>query len=113
MGRLYITMTKLGQTVGRKKGHPGLIQRPEVVDCEIMTPKVTMDSKDFNQVDFQTLFSGTRLVISALISENGFHVPTIDIFKCDQDHSMDGSHFVDWISRTSSLLRQEHGNTEF
>ena len=78
-----------------------------------MTPIVKIDSKDFDQVDFQTQFSGTRLFISALISENGFHVSTIDIFKCDQDHSMDGSHFVDWISRISSLLRQEHGNTEF
>jgi len=26
---------------------------------------------------------------------------------------MDGSHFVSLISRTSSLLRQEHGNTQF
>jgi hypothetical protein len=58
-------------------------------------------------------FLGTRLAISALISENGFHLSSVDIFKCDQDHSMDASHFVDWVSRTCSLLRQEHGNIAF
>ena len=53
------------------------------------------------------------MAISALISENGFHLPSVDVFKCDEDHSMNGNHFVDWISRTSSLLRQEHGNITF
>ena len=106
-------MTKHGQTVGRKKEYLSLIQRLEVVDCEIMIPKIITGSKNFNQVDFLTLFSRIRLTISALISENGFHISTIDIFKCNQEHPMDGSCFVDWISTTSSFLRQEHGNTEF
>ncbi len=61
-------------------------------------------------MNIQMPFLGTRLAISALISENRFHLPSVDIFKCDQDHSMDTNHFTDWISRTSSLLRQEHGN---
>jgi hypothetical protein len=64
-------------------------------------------------MNMQMPFSGTRLAISALISENGFHLPSVDIFKCDQDHSMDTNHFTDWISRTCSFLRQEHGNITF
>ncbi|CAF4703177.1 unnamed protein product, partial [Rotaria socialis] len=52
-----------------------------------------------------------RLAISTLISENGFHLQSVDIFKCYKDHSMNGNHFVDWISRTCWLLRQEHDNS--
>ena len=50
---------------------------------------------------------GTRLVISALMTNSGFHVPSIDIFECDEDHSMNSNHFVRWIDRTSSLLRKQ------
>ncbi len=64
-------------------------------------------------MDIKIPFLGTRLTISALISQNGFHLPTVDVFKCDQDHSMDAHHFVDWISKTSSFLRQEYGNIAF
>ena len=35
-------------------------------------------------MNIQIRFLGTRLAISALISENGFHLPSVDIFKCDQ-----------------------------
>ena len=48
--------------------------------------------------------------MSALIGTNGFYLPAVDIFKCEQNHAMDGEHFVEWISRTSSFLRKEHGN---
>jgi len=71
------------------------------------------DSKDLNLFDTYVSLLGTRIAISALISENAFHLPTVDIFKCEQDHNMDGKHFVEWISTTSSLLRQEHGNVRF
>ncbi|CAF4615356.1 unnamed protein product [Rotaria sp. Silwood2] len=54
---------------------------------------------------------GPRLAISALINENGFHHPSIDIFKCDQEHSMDSMHFIQWISRTCSKLRKEFGRS--
>ena len=64
-------------------------------------------------MNIQIRFLGTRLAISVLISENGFHLPSVDIFKCDQDHSMDATHFIDWVSRNCSLLRQEHGNIIF
>jgi len=55
------------------------------------------------------IFEGTRLAISALISPSGFHLPTIDIFKCDADHNMCSDHFVKWIEKTCFILRQEHG----
>jgi hypothetical protein len=53
--------------------------------------------------------SGTRLAISALISPSGFHLPTVDVFKCDVDHNMCSDHFVQWIERTCFILREEHG----
>ncbi|CAF4629359.1 unnamed protein product, partial [Rotaria sp. Silwood2] len=56
-------------------------------------------------------FEGSRLAISALISPNGFHLSTVDVFKCDSDHNMCSDHFVQWIERTCFILRQEHGNT--
>ena len=48
--------------------------------------------------------------MSGIISINGFHLPAVDVFKCEQDYAMNGEHFVEWISRTSSFLRKEHGN---
>jgi hypothetical protein len=52
---------------------------------------------------------GPRLAISALISDKGFHLPTVDVFKCDDDHNMCSKHFVEWIERTCLILRREHG----
>ena len=57
-----------------------------------------------------TSLAGTRIASLTLISINGFHLPTVDIFKCEQDHAMEGEHFVEWISRTFSFLRKEHDN---
>ncbi|CAF3971078.1 unnamed protein product, partial [Rotaria sp. Silwood1] len=51
-----------------------------------------------------------RLAISALISEKGFHLPTVEVFKCDDDHNMCSKHFVEWIERTCLVLRHEHGD---
>jgi len=31
------------------------------------------------------------------------------MFKCDEIHSMDSKHFVEWIETTASTLRAEHG----
>ena len=44
---------------------------------------------------------------------NRFRHPTLDIFKCEQDHAMDGQYFVEWISRTYSFLRNGHGSMRF
>ncbi|CAF4177646.1 unnamed protein product, partial [Rotaria sordida] len=52
-----------------------------------------------------------RLAISALLSLNGFHLRYLDIFKCDEVHSMDSNHFVAWMDSTTSTLRSEHGKT--
>ena len=51
------------------------------------------------------------MTISGLISPNGFHLRTLDIFKCDEVHSMDNNHFVTWMESTSSTLRSEHGRS--
>ncbi len=53
---------------------------------------------------------GKRLAISALLSESGFHKETIDMFEYDENHSVDTTHFLNWIDRTASRLREELGN---
>ena len=50
-------------------------------------------------------------MISGLISLNSFHLRTLDIFKCDEVHSMDNNHFLVWMESTSSTLRSEHGRS--
>ncbi|CAF1609520.1 unnamed protein product, partial [Didymodactylos carnosus] len=52
---------------------------------------------------------GKRLAISALLSNSGFHLPSVDIFECDENHSMDSNHFVAWIDRASHTIRKELG----
>ncbi|CAF1023674.1 unnamed protein product [Rotaria sordida] len=54
---------------------------------------------------------GQRLAISALLSLNGFHLHSLDIFKCGEVHSMDSNHFVAWMDSTASTLRSEHDKT--
>jgi hypothetical protein len=54
---------------------------------------------------------GKRLAISALLSNSGFHLPSVDIFECDENHSMDSNHLVAWIDRTSHTIRKELGKT--
>ncbi|CAF1572647.1 unnamed protein product [Rotaria sp. Silwood1] len=51
--------------------------------------------------------TGPRVAISALINENDFHHPSADMFKCNQEHSMDSMHFIRWIGETCSKLRKE------
>jgi len=56
---------------------------------------------------------GKRIVISALLSDAGFHRPSLDIFECDENHSMDSNHFIAWIDRTSAILRKELGKGSY
>lgn len=51
---------------------------------------------------------GKRLAISAMINEHGFDKETTDIFTCDEEHSMNSTHFVHWIRHAASLLRRRH-----
>ena len=55
--------------------------------------------------------TGQRLTFGGLISLHGFHLRTLDIFKCDEVHSMDNNHFVSWMESISSTLRSEHGSS--
>ncbi|CAF4982293.1 unnamed protein product [Rotaria sp. Silwood1] len=58
----------------------------------------------------QSSGKGSRLVISPLMGNAGFHRSSIDIFESTEDNRMDSSHFLAWIDRTASLLRKEFGN---
>ncbi|CAF1432991.1 unnamed protein product, partial [Didymodactylos carnosus] len=48
---------------------------------------------------------GQRLAISGLVSLDGFHLRSLDIFKCDDVHSMDSAHFSSWMETAASTLR--------
>lgn len=61
------------------------------------------------KIYFNFFVIGKRIVISALMSDTGFHLPTLDIFECDENHSMDSDHFIAWIDRTAAILQKEHG----
>ena len=51
---------------------------------------------------------GKWLAISALINPNGYHLNSVDIFLCSDEHNMDNDRFIKWISDTSLKLRVLH-----
>ena len=53
---------------------------------------------------------GKRLAISAMINEAGFHKESVDIFTCDEEHSMNSIHFTEWVEKAASYLRFLHGS---
>ena len=50
-----------------------------------------------------------RMAISAMINEAGFHKESVDIFNCDEEHSMNSTHFTKWVGKAASYLRFLHG----
>ncbi|CAF3280599.1 unnamed protein product [Rotaria socialis] len=58
--------------------------------------------QDFD--DFTIHSVRKRLAISALINTNGYHLNSVDIFLCSDEHSMDNDRFIKWISDTSLKL---------
>ena len=54
---------------------------------------------------------GKRLTISALLTDTGFHLSSIDIFESDQNHNTDSERFLSRIERTSSHLRRHLGRS--
>ena len=44
-----------------------------------------------------------------MIDENGFDNDSIDIFNCDNNHSMNSDYFVQWIERAAFGLRKKFG----
>ena len=52
---------------------------------------------------------GKRFTISAVLSNSGFHLSSLDIFECDENHNMDSNHFTTWIDRIFSIMRKEFG----
>ncbi|CAF1439244.1 unnamed protein product [Didymodactylos carnosus] len=55
---------------------------------------------------------GRRIAISPMISSAGFHLPSVDIFECNEVHSMDSSRFVKWLWETSCTLRGENDDAK-
>ena len=52
---------------------------------------------------------GKRLGISAMIKEVDFHKESVDIFTCDEEHSMNSTHFTEWVEKAASYFRFLHG----
>ena len=50
-----------------------------------------------------------RLAISAMINEAGFDKESVDIFTCDEEHSMNSTHFTKRVKKVASYLRFLHG----
>ncbi|CAF4170395.1 unnamed protein product [Rotaria sordida] len=56
--------------------------------------------------------SRSRLAVSALISVKGYHIPSVDIWACTEEHNMDSTHFLSWLDSTCATLREEIGEKE-
>ena len=65
--------------------------------------------KSFSHISILFSFTGSRLAVSALISVKGYHIPSVDIWSCTEDHNMDSAHFISWLDSTCSTLREEIG----
>ena len=52
--------------------------------------------------------TGKRLAISAMINEASFYKESVDIFTCDEKHSMNSTHFTEWVEKSASYLRFLH-----
>ncbi|CAF1328425.1 unnamed protein product [Rotaria sordida] len=55
---------------------------------------------------------GSRLAVSALINVKGYHIPSVDIWACTEEHNMDSTHFLSWLDSTCATLREEIGEKE-
>ncbi|CAF5017788.1 unnamed protein product, partial [Rotaria sp. Silwood1] len=53
-----------------------------------------------------------RWAVSALISPEGYHLESVDIFACSEDHNMNSERFIKWITDTSIKLRIQHGDKD-
>ncbi|CAF3487448.1 unnamed protein product [Rotaria sp. Silwood2] len=53
---------------------------------------------------------GSRLAVSALIDVKGYHIPSVDILTCTEEHNMDSTHFLTWLDSTCATLREEIDN---
>ena len=51
---------------------------------------------------------GKRLAISAMISDHGVDKDTVNIFLCDENHSMNSSSFIGWLRKAFAHLRHKH-----
>ncbi|CAF3236218.1 unnamed protein product [Rotaria sp. Silwood2] len=52
---------------------------------------------------------GSRIAISAMMNIDGIHLPTVDIFTCSKDHSVNSEYFLKWIETAAFRLRTDNG----
>ncbi|CAF1361959.1 unnamed protein product [Didymodactylos carnosus] len=65
-----------------------------------------------NEIDDETnaaFRSRPRTTSEPVAAKSVFHLPSVDVFKCDDDHNVNSAHFNSWLSETCGMLRTEHG----
>jgi hypothetical protein len=83
-----------------------LNKEKEEVSCEVT-------QKSFSRLLLSLSLIGSRLAVSALISVIGYHIPSVDISACTEEHNMDSTHFLSWLDSTCATLRKEIGELTY
>jgi transposase len=55
---------------------------------------------------------GPRLAISAMLSKDGIHERTVDVWETSKEHNMTSARFVNWIAEAAGTLRAENGSSK-
>jgi len=62
-----------------------------------------------NILFMSSLLLGKRLAVSALISTQGYHLDSVDVFVCSENQTMDNDRFLNWLTSACMKLRIFHG----
>ncbi len=100
-----------GVTKMRKGVLSGPMEQQVLVDFEAVKAKVMIISFIIQLTNPYWYRQKTSDLCA--FERSGFHKETIDMFECDENHSMDSRQFQIWIDRRAFLLREEHGNMIF
>ena len=75
--------------------------------CNVGEEKRSIWVSDFGQGRLRKSDGkGERIAISVLINEHGLDKWTVDIFPCDEEHSVNRDHFIEWLRKATAHLRR-------
>jgi hypothetical protein len=106
MVAIYFGMMRHGATKMNRNLAFGQMARQVVVGYETAKAEVN-DSLEIIYFIFSSRQEARHF---CLLTDSGFHILSIDIFECDENHTMDSEHFFNWIDRTAPLLQKKLGN---
>ena len=61
----------------------------------------------------QSTLIGSRITISEMMSINGFHLRSVDIFSYSKYHPPKAEYFLNWIEKLAFRLRGDNSNNSF